>query len=59
MARFRCRSCSSEGTMTYDCNHACPRCGSHDVQIALSVEDLSDDDPLTAMMRRLAAGDLD
>lgn len=45
--------------MTYDCNHACPRCGSHDVQIALSVEDLSDDDPLTAMMRRLAAGDLD
>lgn len=59
MARFRCRACSSEGTMTYDGTHACPRCGSREVQIALSVDDLPDDDPVIAMMRRLASGDLD
>ncbi len=35
MARFRCRACGQQGTFEYDGRHACPRCGSQDVQFAL------------------------
>jgi rubredoxin len=54
MARFRCRSCGQEGTFVYAGGHPCPRCGSCDVQLAIRVEELSDDDPLVEAMRRLA-----
>jgi Zn finger protein HypA/HybF involved in hydrogenase expression len=40
MARFRCRACGHEGTFEYDGQHACPECGSRDVQIALSIKDI-------------------
>ncbi|WP_041357805.1 hypothetical protein [Nitrobacter hamburgensis] len=57
MARFRCRACAEEGSFVYDGRHACPRCGSVDVQFALSVEELADDDPLIAAMTALAESD--
>jgi Zn finger protein HypA/HybF involved in hydrogenase expression len=56
MARFRCRACDHEGAFEYDGRHACPRCGSPDVQFALCVEELPDDDPMIEAMRRLARG---
>jgi Zn finger protein HypA/HybF involved in hydrogenase expression len=47
MARFRCRACGQEGSFVYQAGrHECPRCGSSDVQFALGVEELPDDDPL-------------
>jgi hypothetical protein len=48
MARFRCRSCSEEGTFVYTGGHACPLCGSRDVQLTIDVEELSDDN-ITAL----------
>jgi len=40
MARYRCRDCGHEGTFNYTGRHACPECGSRDVQIALSIKDI-------------------
>ena len=59
MARFRCRACDSEGTFEYDDQHACPECGSRDVQIALSIEELADDDPLIVELKKLAEDETD
>ncbi len=58
MARFHCRSCRKEGSFVYDGRHACPNCGSVDVQFALSIEELPDDHPLIEAMRRLAEEDI-
>ena len=57
MARFRCRACAEEGTFAYGGIHACPRCGSGTVQIALSIEELPDDDFLIVALNKLAEGD--
>jgi hypothetical protein len=54
MARFRCRTCNQEGTFEYAGGHACPKCGSRDVQIALSIHELSDDDPIIVALTQLA-----
>ena len=54
MARFRCRACGSEGTFEYSGRHACPNCGSRDVQFALSIHELADDDPIIAALTGLA-----
>ena len=59
MARFRCRDCNNEGTFTYSGKHACPCCGSRDVQLALSIEELADNDPLFAAMSKLAETETD
>jgi hypothetical protein len=48
MARFGCRGCVEEGTFDYTDRHACPKCGSDNVQFALSIEELADDHPLIA-----------
>ncbi|MBB1090462.1 hypothetical protein HUU61_04095 [Rhodopseudomonas palustris] len=51
MARFRCRACGGEGEFVYrPGRHACPDCGSGDVQLAIGIEELPDDDPLIAAM---------
>jgi Zn finger protein HypA/HybF involved in hydrogenase expression len=39
MARFRCRACGNEGSFDYTGRHACPNCGSDNVQFALSIEE--------------------
>jgi Zn finger protein HypA/HybF involved in hydrogenase expression len=57
MARFRCRDCNTEGTFSYSGKHECPNCGSDNVQFALSIEELSDDDPLIAALTKLADDD--
>ncbi|MBN8978633.1 MAG: hypothetical protein J0I08_19345 [Rhizobiales bacterium] len=57
MARFRCRACAEEGSFAYGGIHACPRCRSGDVQIALIIEELPDDDPLIVALNKLAEGD--
>ena len=58
MARFRCRTCGQEGTFEYQAGrHACPGCGSPDVQFAVGIEELPDDDPLIQAMARLAEQD--
>jgi Zn finger protein HypA/HybF involved in hydrogenase expression len=54
MARFRCRACGEEGTFVYDGRRDCPQCGSVDVQLAIGVEELTDDHPLIEAMERLA-----
>jgi uncharacterized Zn finger protein (UPF0148 family) len=54
MARFRCRACGEEGTFVYDGRHDCPNCGSIDVQLAIGVEELPDDDPQVEAMNHLA-----
>jgi hypothetical protein len=55
MARFHCRACAQEGMFVYPAGrHECPRCGSRDVQFALGIEELPDDDPLIDAVRRLA-----
>jgi uncharacterized Zn finger protein (UPF0148 family) len=54
MARFRCRACGQEGTFEYEGRHVCPLCGSRDVQFALSIDELPDDDPLVAAIMKLA-----
>jgi hypothetical protein len=58
MARFRCRACGWEGTFEYQAGrHACPRCGSRDVQFAIGIEEVPDDDPLIQAMERLTEQD--
>ena len=57
MAKFRCRACGEDGTFAYDGRRDCPNCGSADVQLAIGVEELSDDDPLVEAMARLAEKD--
>jgi hypothetical protein len=57
MARYRCGACGKEGTFVYDGRHKCPKCGSVDVQFALGIEQLPDDDPLIEAMKRLAEED--
>lgn len=43
MATFRCRTCHQEGEFVYDADyHACPRCGSIEVQVAIGVEEMPD-----------------
>jgi rRNA maturation endonuclease Nob1 len=54
MARFRCRDCNTEGTFEYEGRHVCPNCGSRDVQFALGIEELGDDDALIAALTKLA-----
>jgi hypothetical protein len=54
MARFRCRGCGAEESLVYDGRRDCPRCGSVDVQFALSIEELDDDHPLIAALIALA-----
>jgi rubredoxin len=58
MARFRCRACGGEGEFEYrPGEHKCPRCGAHDVQFALSIAEIPDDDPLVEALRKLARED--
>ena len=57
MARFRCRGCGEEGTFDYTGRHACPKCGSDNVQVALSIQELADDDPLITALTELAEND--
>jgi hypothetical protein len=57
MARFRCRDCNTEGTFAYSGKHACPECGSDNVQFALSIEELGDDDPLIAALTKMVEND--
>ena len=54
MARFSCHACNTEGTFAYAGTHACPNCGSRDVQFALSIEELGDDDPLIVALTKMA-----
>lgn len=57
MARFRCRGCGEEGKFDYTGSHACPKCGSDNVQFALSIEELADDHPLIVALTELAEND--
>jgi hypothetical protein len=57
MARFRCRGCGEEREFAYDGHPNCPPCGSFDVQFALSIDELPDDDPLIATLQALAEND--
>ena len=51
MAKFRCRTCGKEGTFVYDPErYTCPICDSIDVQFAIGIEELDDDDPLIEAM---------
>mgnify|MGYP000916656103 CR=1 FL=1 len=45
MARFRCPTCLSAGNFNYTGDTACPSCGSHLVQLALSIDELLDVHP--------------
>jgi rubredoxin len=54
MARYRCRNCNNEGTFSYSGKHECPKCGSRDVQFALSIEELGDYDPLIVALKKMA-----
>ena len=54
MARFRCSACNQEGTFVYTGGHACPNCGSVNVQFALSIEELADDNPLIVALTKMA-----
>ncbi len=51
MARFSCHACNTEGTFAYTGAHACPNCGSGDLQIALSIHELAYDDHLVALTK--------
>jgi hypothetical protein len=58
MAKFRCRACCAEGTFVYDPERCtCPICDSIDVQFAVGIEELPDDDPLIEAMKRRAEED--
>ena len=58
MAKFRCRACCAEGTFVYDPERCtCPICDSIDVQFAVGIEELPDDDPLIEAMKRRAEQD--
>jgi hypothetical protein len=52
MARFHCHGCQSEGTFEYAGVQACPRCGSTNVDLALSILELPDDDSLIRALRK-------
>jgi rRNA maturation endonuclease Nob1 len=54
MARYRCRRCRGKGQFAYEGIHACPICGSNDVQFALAIDELADDDPLIVALTKLA-----
>jgi hypothetical protein len=54
MAKFRCRDCNNEGMFSYSGKHECPNCGSRDVQFALSIDELGDDDPLIVALTKMA-----
>ncbi|MBV5268845.1 MAG: hypothetical protein JZU55_01600 [Afipia sp.] len=54
MARFRCRACCKEGIFVYDGRRGCPNCGSFDVQLAIGIDELPDDDPIAELIKRLA-----
>jgi hypothetical protein len=54
MARYRCRACLKEGNFVYDPQRLeCPSCRSSDVQIALDISELDDDDPLIEALQNL------
>lgn len=54
MARFRCRECKHEGVIRYRPGlRRCPRCSSGDLQVAISVSELPDDDPIVAAVEKL------
>ena len=58
MAKFRCRTCGKEGTFVYDPERCtCPICDSIDVQFAIGIEELPDDDPLIEAMKQRAEED--
>jgi anaerobic ribonucleoside-triphosphate reductase len=58
MAKFRCRTCGKEGTFVYDPErYTCPNCDSIDVQFAIGIEELDDDDPLIEAMKQRAEED--
>jgi hypothetical protein len=58
MAKFRCRACCAEGAFVYDPERCtCPICDSIDVQFAIGIEELPDDDPLIEAMKRRAEQD--
>jgi uncharacterized Zn finger protein (UPF0148 family) len=59
MARFHCRVCGVKGTFAYDGRHVCPECGSRHVEIALSIRELADYDPLIAARKTLAEDETD
>jgi hypothetical protein len=54
IARFRCREWGDEGTFDYFGKHECPKCGSVQVQFALSIEEWGDDDPFIVAFAKLA-----
>lgn len=55
MAKFRCRACARKAPSSYDPErYTCPICNSIDVQFAIGIEELDDDDPLIEAMRRRA-----
>lgn len=58
MAKFRCRTCGKEGIFVYGPKrHTCPICASIDVQFAIGIEELPDDDPLIEAMKQRAKED--
>ena len=57
MAQFHCQDCASEGTFVYSGQHECPKCGSDNVQFALSIEELGDDHPLIAALTKTSEND--
>lgn len=57
MARFRCRTCGKEGAFIYDGRRRCPNCGSIDVQLAIGIDELPDDDPFIEAMKLLTEED--
>ena len=54
MARFRCRECGAEGEFEYRPGvRDCPRCGARDVQTAVSIMEIPDDDPMWEQLRKV------
>jgi hypothetical protein len=53
MARFRCRACGKDGTFVYNGRLNCPNCGSVDVQLAIGIDELPDDDAFVEAMKRM------
>jgi hypothetical protein len=59
MASFRCRACGQEGTFEYTGYHACPRCGSRDVQFAQRAFDITRRDPPSGISPEDAAAEIE
>jgi Zn finger protein HypA/HybF involved in hydrogenase expression len=55
-AQIQCRECGVEGNFTFVGRRECPRCGSHDIRLALRIEELANDDPAVVAITRLAEG---